>query len=246
MIRCDRAPLDRGVPSEFIIPVWLGLGSDEITLTDSSILLADFGEAFDPSVTKTFTCHTPHLLAPPEAFFGGPATDDYLSFPADIWTLACTIWEILGAAPPFEVFVPSLDSVTREHVETFGKLPDRWWRKWENRNNWFDEDGRKDVKESLKQYYSNTSRGWDQRFPGSIQGARRRLSNPENKFGTFEKDEGKAFGDMIKSMLVLEPGQRATIDDVVGCAWVQKWGLPELQMMEKLREEETRILRGNS
>lgn len=88
VVRCDSAPLDHGVPSELIVPLWLGLGSDEITLTDSPILLDDFGEAFDPSVTKSFTCHTPHLLALPEAFFAGPKTDDHLSFPADIWTLA--------------------------------------------------------------------------------------------------------------------------------------------------------------
>lgn len=94
MVRCDGAPLDDGVPSELIVPLWLGLKSDEITLTDCLILLADFGEAFNPSITKTFTCHTPRLLAPPEAFFAGPETDDYLSFPADIWTLACTIWDI--------------------------------------------------------------------------------------------------------------------------------------------------------
>ena len=247
VVRCNGAPLDPGVPSELIIPLWLGLGSDEITLNDAPILLTDFGEAFDPSIAKTFTCYTPHLLAPPEAFFGEPATDECLSFGADIWTLACTIWEILGSSPPFEVFVPSLDSVTREHVEAFGKLPDRWWRKWANRNNWFDEDGRKNVTEHLKQCYSNSARGWDQRFPGSIQGARRRASNTEHNFEVFGEDEGKAFGDMIKSMLVLEPGQRATIEDVVNCEWMQRWGLPELHRMEeKVREEETRFLYGNS
>ena len=248
VVRCDGASLDYGVPSELVVPLWLGLGSDEITLTDSPILLADFGEAFDPSITKTFACHTPHLLAPPEAFFAGPPTDDHLSFPADIWTLACTIWDILGSAPPFEAFVLSLDSVTREHVETFGKLPDRWWEKWANRNNWFDEYGRKDVNEKLRHLYSNSARGWDQRFPACIQGARRRVSKAEEtNFEVFEQDEEKAFGDMVKSMLVLEPAQRATIEDVLRCEWMQRWGLPELQRMEeKVREEESRVLIGNS
>ncbi|OOF98163.1 hypothetical protein ASPCADRAFT_128340 [Aspergillus carbonarius ITEM 5010] len=236
------------VHGEIIVPLWLGLGSDEITLTDSSILITDFGEAFDPSLTKTFTCHTPHLLAPPEAFFAGPETDNHISFPADIWTLACTIWDVLGSAPPFEVFIPDLDSVTREHVETFGRLPDRWWGKWANRNNWFDEDGSKNVKEELRQLYSNSARGWDQRFPECIRGARRRVSKAEKtNFEVFDQDEEKAFGDMIKSMLVLEPGQRATIVDVVRCEWMQRWGLPELQRMkEKVREEETPFLLGIS
>ncbi|RAL03960.1 kinase-like protein [Aspergillus ibericus CBS 121593] len=212
VIHCDGAPLDHGVPSELVVPLWLGLGSDEITLTDSPILLADFGESFDPSVTKTFSCHTPHLLAPPEAFFAGPETDDNLSFPADIWTLACTIWDILGSAPPFEVFIPSLDSVTREHVETFGRLPDRWWGKWAQ-----------NVKEELRQLYGNSTRAWDQRFPAAIRDARRRASRTEEtKFEIFGQAEERTFGDMIKSMLVLEPGQRAPIADVVRCDWMQK------------------------
>lgn len=146
------------------------------------------------------------------------------------------------------MFVPELDSVTREHVETFGRLPNRWWGKWANRNNWFDEDGCKNVKEELRQHYSNSARGWDQRFPACIRGARRRVSKAEEtNFEVFEQDEEKAFGDMVKSMLVLEPGQRVTIEDVVRCEWMQRWGLPELQRMEgKVREEETRILLGNS
>lgn len=243
VIRCDGAALDSGVPSELIVPLWLGLGSDEITLSDSPIFLSDFGEAFDPSVTKKFTCHTPHLLAPPEAFFAGPATDDHLSFPADIWTLACTIWDIVGSAPPFEVFIPSLDSVTREHVETFGKLPDRWWQKWANRHNWFDEHGRKSVKEELRQHYSSDARSWDQRFPARIRAARQRTSKAEETdFGDFGPDEERAFGDMLKAMLVLEPGQRATMEDIVQYEWMQRWGFPELQKME---EEVGRVLLEN-
>ena len=44
----DGAPLDVGVPPEVIIPAWLGLGSDEIFLENSTIMVADFGEVFDP------------------------------------------------------------------------------------------------------------------------------------------------------------------------------------------------------
>lgn len=73
--------------------------------------LADFGEAFDP-FTKIFDCRTPRLLAAPEAFFAAEATDNYLSFPADIWTAACARWGIFGSAPPFEAFIPTLDTIT--------------------------------------------------------------------------------------------------------------------------------------
>ncbi|EDN02628.1 predicted protein [Histoplasma mississippiense (nom. inval.)] len=40
-----------------------------------------------------------------------------LSFPGDIWTLACTIWDVFGSGPPFEAFPVTLNEVTIEHVE---------------------------------------------------------------------------------------------------------------------------------
>lgn len=52
IVREDGAPLDLGVPPEAIVPVWLGLGSDEISLSDAAIMIAGFGEELDPAVTK--------------------------------------------------------------------------------------------------------------------------------------------------------------------------------------------------
>lgn len=224
VMREDGAPLDPGVPSEVIVPVWLGLGSDEISLADSAIVIADFGEAFYPRMTRQSAAHTPLLLAPPESRFA--ESGEPLSFPGDIWTLACTIWDVFGSGPPFEAFPATLDEVTIEHVEMLGKLPDRWWSKWEERSNWFDEDGRKNVKETLRQWYSNSARDWTQRFTEYIQHPRER-----KRFDTFSAEEENAFCDMMKSMLVLEPSERATIEDVVGCEWMQRWGLPEVQRM---------------
>lgn len=131
-----------------------------------------------------------------------------------------------GSGPPFEAFPVTLDEVTIEQVEMLGKLPDRWWSKWEERSNRFDEDGRKNVKEPLRQWYSNSTRDWAQRFTECIQHPRER-----RKPDTFLEEEENRFCDMIKSMLVLEPSKRATIDEVLQCEWMQRWGLPELQSM---------------
>ncbi|KMU91672.1 hypothetical protein CIHG_09431 [Coccidioides immitis H538.4] len=215
VVRADGLPLDNGVPSKVVFPVLLGLGSDEIKLADSSILLTDFGEAFDPQRTQRFTAHAPVPLSPPESRFA----DELLSFPSDIWTLGCVIWDLFGSSPPFEAFPGSQDDITVEHVETFGKLPDQWWSKWETRGNWFDEDGHKNVKESLRQYYGNTSRSWTQRF------AEINISRKSKKLEAFDTEEKKSFHDMMQSMLVLEPSERASIDNV-------RWGLPEFQRMQ--------------
>lgn len=89
--------------------------------------------------------------------------------------LACAIWEIFGSAPPFEAFPVDLDEVTIEHVEMLGKLPDRWWRRWGGGGKWFDDDGRKNVDESLRQWYGNSARDWDSRFLGRIKRPRERM-----------------------------------------------------------------------
>lgn len=227
VVREDGAPLDSGVPSEVIVPVWLGLGSDEISLADAAIMIADFGEAFDPRPTKQLAAHTPLLLAPPESRFAESVEpNEPLSFLGDIWTLACTIWDVFGSGPPFEAFPVTWDEVTIEHVEMLGKLPDRWWSNWEERSKWFDEDGRKNVKEPLRQWYSNSARDWTQRFTEYVQHPRQR-----KRFDTFSAEEEDAFCDMMKTILVLEPSKRATIENVVGCEWMQRWGLPEVQRM---------------
>lgn len=76
VVREDAAPLDPGVPPEVIVPIWFGLDSEKISVADSAIIIADFGEAFDPQVTRQFTAHTPLLLAPPESRFAEAGESD--------------------------------------------------------------------------------------------------------------------------------------------------------------------------
>lgn len=93
-------------------------------------MIADFGEAFYRRVTRHFAAHTPLLFSPPESRFAASAeSDGPLSFSGDIWTLACTIWDVFRPVPPFEAFPVMLDEVIIEQVEMLGKLPDRWWSK---------------------------------------------------------------------------------------------------------------------
>ena len=42
--RIDSQPLPAGVPTYGLVPVWLGKGSEQISLSEASILLTDFGE----------------------------------------------------------------------------------------------------------------------------------------------------------------------------------------------------------
>lgn len=222
--RLDSQPLPPGVPTHGIVPVWLGVDSEDVSLHEASIILSDFGESFLPSVTQRHVSKTPPLLAPPEARF---SPEESLSFPVDIWALACAIWEILGQRPLFESFFPSEDRVTAEHVEVLGKLPVEWWERWENRAEWFSDDG------GLEEVTSGTPRvrrSWEERFEYCIQGPRR-----EKNLEVIGEEEKVALFSILRSMLAFKPKERATVKDILESKWMKEWALPDL---EQVREKE--------
>ncbi|KAH7236748.1 kinase-like domain-containing protein [Fusarium redolens] len=105
VLRQDEKPLSPGVPKHVYWPMWTAKGGDKLTLSESKILLVDFGAAFYPSRRPRFESSTPLDICPPEALFE-PKTP--LSFSADIWSLAHTIWAVMSTSfwsrwPSFEV-----------------------------------------------------------------------------------------------------------------------------------------------
>lgn len=75
--------LDRSVPTHGIAAAWLGCRPQELTLAESAIFLADFGESYvaaGPGAETRTYCHAPLRVTPPEAHF---ATGE-LGFPADV------------------------------------------------------------------------------------------------------------------------------------------------------------------
>ncbi|KAM4055121.1 kinase [Hirsutella rhossiliensis] len=111
IIRLDGKPISPNIPSHAISP----------------LLLVDFGVAFRPSEESRFQSYTPLEIRPPEARFE-PTTP--LSFASDIWSLACTIWAIIGQRSLFDSLLATEDDITCEHVEALGCLPPEWLEKW--------------------------------------------------------------------------------------------------------------------
>ncbi|RSL85825.1 hypothetical protein CEP52_016019 [Fusarium oligoseptatum] len=198
--RADREPLASG-----------------IAISESKILLADFGTAFYPAKESRLQSCTPLEIRPPEARFE-PTTP--LSFPSDIWSLACTIWAIVGQRPFLDSFLLSQDDATRDQVDALGRLPPEWWEKWEARSKSFSQDG------SPKEGRSPWS--WDQRFEDSIQQPRR-----EEGIGTLDEKEGHALCEMIRWMLAFRPGDRPSADQVLKTTWMRKWAIPELDKISE-------------
>ncbi|KAJ5105756.1 hypothetical protein NUU61_003103, partial [Penicillium alfredii] len=107
VVRLDGEQLSNGVPGRVFMPGWFGVHSND-----------RLWRIFNPNHTYRLTSKTLPLFQPPEARFSG----EPLSFVSDIWTLACTVWEILGQRPLFEAFSPTADRVTAEQVEVLARL----------------------------------------------------------------------------------------------------------------------------
>jgi serine/threonine-protein kinase SRPK3 len=220
VVRLDGKPLPNGVPAHVFIPGWFGIRSDDIVLGEEKIILSDFGEFFNPHKALRFSSKTLPLLQPPEARF----SDEPLSFASDIWTLACTIWEIFGQRPLFEAFFATDDRVTMEQVEVLGILPPEWWRKWSRRLEWFNEEGEFDLKPETSRGHDGVRRTWDQRFDYCIQEPR-----AEAGLETVTEEERRAFEAMLRSMLIFRPKERATAQQALHSEWMKGWGLPALE-----------------
>ncbi|KAJ9314293.1 hypothetical protein DTO271D3_5522 [Paecilomyces variotii] len=213
VVRLDGQPLQPNVPSSVVLPVWLGKASEEFTSSESRVLLSDFGEAYRPSTEHRYSSHAPLSFMPPEARF---EPELGLSFPADIWTLACSIWVILGQRPLFEDILATPDDITAEQVDTLGQLPLRWQKNWEARHEYFDESGKPNQGRQV--------RSWDERFEKHIQLPRQKATIP-----AFDAEEKAAVMNMLRSMLSFEPEKRLTAHDVLKCEWMGKWALPDYE-----------------
>ncbi|OJJ52299.1 hypothetical protein ASPSYDRAFT_62949 [Aspergillus sydowii CBS 593.65] len=209
-VRLDGKPLADGVPTHGVVPIWLGKESELVPLSEAKIFVTDFGESFLPSITQRHYSHTPGILAPPETYFHEP-----LSFPSDIWTLACTLWDILGQRPLFEGFNPSDDWMIKEHVDALGKLPCHWWQKWAARERWFTEEA--------KRKSEGEGRSLVNRFIGSIQNPRHECAM--EGVGEAEKS---ALLTMLRGMLAFRPNERLTATEIMGSEWMRSWALPVL------------------
>lgn len=217
VVRFDGQEPAPAVPTHGIVPVWLGKPSNKVTLSEAKIFLIDFGETFAPSQTAKYKCNAPASMRPPEVLFEPTKP---LSFPSDIWLLACTIWSILGLRPLFEPYLTDDDDMARGHVDALGVLPPEWWHQWDVRRKWFDDNGTPlDQREDA---YS-----LDDRFENRTQRARRR-----EVMIPFEEDKKDALLAMLRSMMRYKPEDRITAAEALETEWMKKWAIPEY---EKIR-----------
>ncbi|KAG5744622.1 hypothetical protein H9Q70_012685 [Fusarium xylarioides] len=140
IVRLDGSvePLPAGVPSHAILPVWLGLPSDDISLSDAKLLLSDFGVAFRPADKAKCESNAPLVVRPPESYF---EPTKRLTFESDIWSLSCLIFELFAHRSLIDGIIAPQDDITAQQVHLQGVPPPEWWDKWDKRSEWFDGKG---------------------------------------------------------------------------------------------------------
>ena len=143
--RCDRKALGNEVPPYAVLPAILTKVVEPAT---ADIAIMDFGEASFVTDTRV-KWHTPMILQSLEALFHEPVGQ-----PADVWAFACTIYAIFDNANLFDAHAVNKDDVLAEIVDTFGMMPERWWRKWEWRSEFYEEDGTKKIQHLTKEHWS--------------------------------------------------------------------------------------------
>lgn len=164
---------DPRVPTHGVTPVFLGCRPQKVTLAESAMFLADFGESYMPSASEPHRiyCHAPLRVTPPEAHF---AVGE-LGFPADIWALACVIWEVVcGSGSLFGTgFFPDEDTLRKDWVHALGRLPDEWWDAWDGefRRDLFTEDGF--IRPDRRDHFISCDAGIEARFEFMVQEPRR-------------------------------------------------------------------------
>ncbi|KAL8707278.1 MAG: hypothetical protein Q9220_007662 [cf. Caloplaca sp. 1 TL-2023] len=205
--RVDGAPLGPEAPSHAVWPAFTFISSTQVT--DPRIRISDFGEAwFGAHLGAKQSLNTPPPYLPPEALFA----KDQLGFPAEIWTLACSLYEILGERSFCEGLCHDTDDVIEQLVRYLGPLPAPWWKAWEARATYFEED-------ELWKGISGEKR------PLSV-----RIQDMRRECGSgFSDDEADCLEQMLGSMLKFEPSKRATIEQVAHSDWMVRCGLPALQ-----------------
>lgn len=187
------------VPSSPHVPAYVVMTPDptallELCLSDPSqvhVKICDFSESMIYNPDNHRKLHTPLVYAAPEILL-----DDVPSLASDVWAFAVLVHNIVsGDGGLFPSYHGILNEILREMVLALGKLPERWWLKWADRGQYFDDNGR-----------------WvaDRKILLKISGQLIKVYP-----GRMDEQEKMCFEKMIRKMIAYEPRERATMNEVV-------------------------------
>ena len=207
--RLDDQPLGAEVQPYAVTPACFWTPGEEGIRKQLKII--DFGEA-SLSNEKRKKLHTPMHLRSPESFF-----DENIGLPADNWAMACTIFDIFGNESLFGNYMAYKDRVLLEMVATLGKLPIRWWDKWENRDRYF----------SIDMVPTNET---TRIYPQETEGLRHRIQHLRTSEGEQSEEghellnarDAAGLEKLLASLLRYEPSERVTAEESLKSEWMKQ------------------------
>ncbi|KAL8677572.1 MAG: hypothetical protein Q9186_006006 [Xanthomendoza sp. 1 TL-2023] len=213
--RRDGEPLDATAPSHAILPLGSAVACEDTTSADiQTISIVDFGEAYTTDEARHYS-HTPQHLQPPESLLNrGPLTQA-----ADIWTLACTLVYLFQVHDLFSYYGHKghdNDAFVAHMVSTLGKPSEEWWKTWERRLEFFNEDG---PQSDDKHDDDNQSRFLHRRID----------QRTKKELDQLPVGEREALVQMLRGMLTFDPTQRSTIQDIISSDWMSQYGIPAIE-----------------
>lgn len=127
---------------------------------------------------------------------------------ADMWTLACTIYQVIDQSVLFEGLFPNEDDMVADMINILGPLPRRWWDRWEKRGELF-LDNRSMRQDSLRLYLAPF----------------RPLSERICSMGRYEfsPEEMACFANLLRAMLMYGSSDHITASVAIESEWMQGW-----------------------
>jgi serine/threonine protein kinase len=226
--RYDDEPLSAHVPPEVCSPFgYFGKFAHEVTVEDAkTIVLTDLGRVSQPGLQSIpgKKCFIALSECAPEALF---RPNDTISYAFDIWSLACTIWDILGISTLFRFGYENPDVLIADQICALGidTFPLSWREEWESEQSENDIPPENELPPPRQWRPRGTYKilPLEPRFEDDVQGLRRRFD-----VSTFEEDEKEAILTLMRGMLAFEPKDRSSIQGVLESEWMVKWALPAL------------------
>ncbi|KAG5646716.1 hypothetical protein DXG03_002398 [Asterophora parasitica] len=195
--------------------------SDKIShssLLQESTIITDFGQSY------VAACPPPLFKAGTIVNYASPETrfERRAGFEADIWTLACVIFELRAGFSLFESFLGGDTEVLIQTVDTLGRLPDPWWGAFAHHSHWFEEDGRPKSKRQDRLVTAHKS---SIRMKLLEIGKREGTPYPydrsmvEKSGVRLTEEEIDLLEDLLQKMLKYIPEERIRIQDVIRHPW---------------------------
>ncbi|KAH7910093.1 kinase-like domain-containing protein [Hygrophoropsis aurantiaca] len=194
--RYAQSPIDDPHVPSYQVPPRVSGKLLRLCFAAAHVKICDFGDSFlwagEPRQVKL---HTPAEYAAPEIIFRDPVT------PAiDIWAMAILAHCLLsGGITLFETRDRLKKEAVKAMVLTLGKLPDKWWSRWGDRAEYFEDSGARVTEDLAK----------------DSEGMARRRTVLCMIFGVMGREEVARFEGLLRRMLRYESGDRLSAEGVV-------------------------------